>query len=783
MAVIKSNSITFIDNAGVERYLYIRYSNDGEAFTEPNGTTPGEWLGICSSNSPIAPTDFSAYTWNKVQGNDGKTLYTWIKYADDINGTNMSNDPNGKMYMGIAYNKETSTESESPEDYDWSLIASRGIDRIEEWYATTENDTDTPVFGENPGEIPKLSSTNKYLWNKEITYFTDGDTDETEPVIIGTYGDSGIGIKDIENYYTTTKKIDEELAFPDTPNEPPKVDSENKYLWNYEKIIYTDNTYKSTEPAIIGVYGDEGDVGADAITFKIYSAKGFEFVDSVEESEKIETIILQTMSSKGIEQLTNVTYQWFYVNENDEEIDLDGKTNSSLEVNVKDEYAFFNLGCKMYYEENIYRDYRTLSKKTDVYTATIKFFDGDNIFKQGEEYIVGYVELYKNGKIAETVNDVENYCPNIAKLNNGTIEVEYTNPNNVVSAFFICEEDGVYDVVLGEYSSNSWIVKDYKTNYVYKNNINTNVRSNIFIIHKSKISRSQNVIIDIFTSETNEESFIATTNVTIVDLNDTTVGSTAPSPPNYDGQLWLDTSKHDTNSDVLKVYNAETSKWEFCSEQKPGQSIYASKPLSYKAGDLWVVEDNMFVESYISEYNITEVTAEDEYYVRVVANGEVTYTKAAVGNYEDTIFYTKYIYGPSSMLRAIVGSDEYNAIHWEDALEDVTKLVSNVTQYMTFSPKNGLKIGQNDEKFFVNIDSQEMGFYEVDDNKNENKVVYIRGNAANITNLTVEKAADFNCGISVDNEINMYQSGTSVGFTWKIESDGSFSLIRIGGVS
>ena len=47
-------------------------------------------------------------------------LYTWIKYADDEKGANMSDNPVGKDYVGIAYNKKTLKESEKPEDYTWS---------------------------------------------------------------------------------------------------------------------------------------------------------------------------------------------------------------------------------------------------------------------------------------------------------------------------------------------------------------------------------------------------------------------------------------------------------------------------------------------------------------------------------------------------------------------------------------------------------------------------------------------------------------------------------------
>ena len=54
-------------------------------------------------------------------GAAGTTYYTWIKYADSPT-SGMSDNPSGKTYIGIAYNKTTATESTSYSDYSWSLI-------------------------------------------------------------------------------------------------------------------------------------------------------------------------------------------------------------------------------------------------------------------------------------------------------------------------------------------------------------------------------------------------------------------------------------------------------------------------------------------------------------------------------------------------------------------------------------------------------------------------------------------------------------------------------------
>lgn len=55
-------------------------------------------------------------------GVDGASLFTWIAYADDGTGNGFSLNPQGKAYIGIAYNKTTSTPSNDPEDYLWSKI-------------------------------------------------------------------------------------------------------------------------------------------------------------------------------------------------------------------------------------------------------------------------------------------------------------------------------------------------------------------------------------------------------------------------------------------------------------------------------------------------------------------------------------------------------------------------------------------------------------------------------------------------------------------------------------
>lgn len=53
-------------------------------------------------------------------GSPGESYYTWVKYADDLHGAGMADIPNGKYYIGLAFNKKSSTASNNPQDYQWS---------------------------------------------------------------------------------------------------------------------------------------------------------------------------------------------------------------------------------------------------------------------------------------------------------------------------------------------------------------------------------------------------------------------------------------------------------------------------------------------------------------------------------------------------------------------------------------------------------------------------------------------------------------------------------------
>ena len=55
-------------------------------------------------------------------GTSADSKYIWVKYAQDENGTGLTDNPTNAVYIGIAFNKDEKQESENPNDYTWTRI-------------------------------------------------------------------------------------------------------------------------------------------------------------------------------------------------------------------------------------------------------------------------------------------------------------------------------------------------------------------------------------------------------------------------------------------------------------------------------------------------------------------------------------------------------------------------------------------------------------------------------------------------------------------------------------
>ena len=122
------------------------------------------------------------------QGEDGKVLYTWIKYAKDANGTGMTDDPNGAIYIGISYNNESSIESNDPTQYAWTKIQGADGKKGEDAYTIfLENENISFATDKNRNPLSEQAYTSGITimkGAKPVTDFTIGDIAKTQGIAV-----------------------------------------------------------------------------------------------------------------------------------------------------------------------------------------------------------------------------------------------------------------------------------------------------------------------------------------------------------------------------------------------------------------------------------------------------------------------------------------------------------------------------------------------------------------------------------------------------------------------
>lgn len=552
----------------------------------------------------------------------------------------------------------------------------------------------------------------------------------SQPSLWAKYGEDGIGISEVKNYYCAT--LDPELPVsPKWLETAPELSPTNKFLWNYESIIYTSGDKTDTRPAIIGVYGDSG---TSAITFEVYSTQGFVFEEGIEEIE------LRIAAFDGVETITGIPCTWSRWDSTlnggtgDYALISESTVDQPFIVHNSGDNYYDNLRCSMLYNGNQYDDYVNLTHETTIYFAVVNFFNGSNVFDASSPYIVVYVDLYRNNKLVESIL-TDRYYSGTTSVSNGIITTDMTGTfANGDLVYFIYRDGQKYRIALGEYQSGSWKVFAHNNQYKYINTLYDDDVSNIIVISRNDINKSANIVFNVY----NNDDFLSTTNVTVIDTNDPIVSSERPQNAN-NGQLWLDTSSIPYQLYIYEIKDG-VGEWRLFSQQNGG-AIYTSRPDSYSEGDLWILADG-----------------------------------------ETCLSYTA-----GTMLKASTTSSTFNEKHWTDTDPDGT--IKNIKESFSWD-NSGIRIAKrvvdsNDNvitPFYVHIDSTRMGFHSVEYNNGikskDVEVVHIGNNSATIQNATFQggDGTKFENTALFEQQINMYKPGTTKGFTWKIEKNGSLSL-------
>ena len=142
---------------------------------------------------------------------------------------------------------------------------------VEEYALSTSSTSVTGTWGT---AVPTLTPTNRYLWNRSKTQYSNGTASGyTTPVVIGVYGDkgdtggtgaTGRGISSITEYYLASASPTAPSASDTGWSTSAQTPTEAKpYLWNKTVVTYTSGS-PTTTIAMIGqsIKGNPGATGA-----------------------------------------------------------------------------------------------------------------------------------------------------------------------------------------------------------------------------------------------------------------------------------------------------------------------------------------------------------------------------------------------------------------------------------------------------------------------------------------------------------------------------------------
>ncbi|MCG9933218.1 phage tail protein [Streptococcus suis] len=284
-------------------YVHTAWSNNetGTSGFSLDSSINKIYIGIYTDFEPMDSQDPRKYKWTKIKGDkgdkgdpgqrgldglqgekgeqglpgakgaDGKTQYTHIAYANSADGrTDFSTSASNRSYIGM-YVDFNSQDSTNPSDYAWTLV--KGSDGANGIAGKAGVDGRTPYLHiayatSNNGSqgFSTTDSVNKTYIGTYTDYVQADSTDYRVYKWTLIKGADGNGIANVTNYYlATTASTGVTRSTAGWTTTPQTITSAKRYHWNYRVELYTDGTSKTTEPAIIGVYGDKGDTGARGI--------------------------------------------------------------------------------------------------------------------------------------------------------------------------------------------------------------------------------------------------------------------------------------------------------------------------------------------------------------------------------------------------------------------------------------------------------------------------------------------------------------------------------------
>lgn len=270
---------------GKTSYLHIKYSNDGQTFTDNNGETSGEWIGQYTDFEKNDSNVFSDYKWSKIKGEQGEqgepgkdgkgvqsvdVFYYLSSSSTSLSGGSWStNSPtwvDGKYIWSktkVVYTDGSSIET-NPACITGGKGSTgdngRGVSSIvEEYYLSTSSNS---LVGGSWSTTPPTWQNGKYIWTRSVITYTDSASTTTDPICVtGGKGATGIGVKSVSEQYYLSTSYSTTTGGSWSTTVPAWKDG--KYIWTRSIITYTDNSYTETNP--VCVTGGKGPSGNDGV--------------------------------------------------------------------------------------------------------------------------------------------------------------------------------------------------------------------------------------------------------------------------------------------------------------------------------------------------------------------------------------------------------------------------------------------------------------------------------------------------------------------------------------
>lgn len=234
---------------GVYNNTYTYFNGDEVSYTYNGNTSTYRYI-YSTPSKGIEPTN-SVYWQVVAQGSKGD------KGAD---GTSISIKGNCKGH----YANYTALKTSSGNKYEYDLFI---VDDSSDYSESYDGETRK---GYNAPSLMTYVNAPDFRWsvrkaNKDDCYIDDSTghlwqagTDKWKD-LGKIQGDNGVGVSKVEEFYLisssrtgVTISTNGWTANVQTPTK------DKRYLWNYEKVTYTDGKVENTQPCIIGMYSEDG---------------------------------------------------------------------------------------------------------------------------------------------------------------------------------------------------------------------------------------------------------------------------------------------------------------------------------------------------------------------------------------------------------------------------------------------------------------------------------------------------------------------------------------------